>query len=440
MNAKELLAYIASPDTQKRFAELYGKDKNTLEQQTRRYNSLVESFCKRYGDGTIRLFSSPGRSEIGGNHTDHNLGKVLAASIQLDCIGAIEQTDDGIITICDLTYNEDYSIDVNKTARVEGEKGSIALVRGMIEGFKQAGFKVGGFKGMFTSSVIAAAGVSSSASFEMMICLVLNQLYNGGKISVCQMASAGQFAEQKYWDKNSGLLDQMACASGGLVTIDFENPKNPASEKLNFDFSKENYNLILVNTGKGHADLSAEYSAVPNEMKAVAKLCGKETLRGVDFDTIVEKLPQIRSTCGDRAVMRALHFLAENEKVDAEVASLKNNDFKKFLSLITASGNSSWKWLQNVFVPTNAQEQPVSVCLALTERFIEKNCPANSEKPGACRIHGGGFAGVMMTLLPKELTESYKIYMHRAMGVKSGDKDPVYIMSIRPEGSIEITK
>ena len=439
MNANELLAYISSPNTQNRFAALYGSDKNTLALQTQRYNSLVEAFCKRYGDGNIRLFSSPGRSEIGGNHTDHNLGKVLAASIQLDCIGAVEQTGDGIITICDLTYNEDYSIDTNQTVRIEGEKGSIALVRGMIEGFKRAGFKVGGFKGMFTSSVIAAAGVSSSASFEMMICLILNQLYNDGKISVCQMATAGQFAEQKYWDKGSGLLDQMACASGGLVTIDFENPTSPASEKLDFDFSKENYNLILVNTGKGHADLSAEYSAVPSEMKAVAKLCGKETLRGITFDSIIEKMPQIRSACGDRAVMRAFHFLAENEKVDAEVAALKNNDFKKFLSLITDSGNSSWKWLQNVYVADNAQEQPIPVCLGLTELFIARNCPATSAKPGACRIHGGGFAGVMMALLPQELTESYKEYMHKALGVKAGDKDPVYVMSIRPEGSIEIT-
>ena len=440
MNAKELLLFIESEKTQECLKKLYGNDKNILDFQKNRYNSLIESFCKRFGDGNIRLFSSPGRSEIGGNHTDHNLGKVLAASIQLDCIAAIEKTDDGIISIVDLTYNEDFCIKVAESERKNGETGSIALVRGMIEAFKKMGFVVGGFKGVFTSSVIAAAGVSSSASFEMLICLILNNLYNEQKLSICQMASIGQFAEQKYWDKNSGLLDQMACASGGLVSIDFENPKNPKCEKIDFDFSKENYDLILVNTGKGHADLSAEYSAVPNEMKAVANFLGKETLRGVNFEQIIENLPQLRENCGDRAVMRAFHYLAENEKVEKEIDALKNNNFKSFLSLITASGNSSWKWLQNVYVATNQTEQPICVSLALTETFIEKNCPPNSEKPGVCRIHGGGFAGVIMAFLPKELTENYKNYMYKALGVKEGENSPIYIMSIRPKGAVEITK
>lgn len=429
---------LFSDSIQKTFAKIYGNEACILKEQNTRYENLLSSFEKRYNKNAERLFSSPGRSEISGNHTDHNLGKVLATSINLDCIGAVTKTDDGIITISDLTYNEDYSINTSDTARIDGEKGSIALVRGIVEGFKQNGFKVGGFSSLFTSSVIAAAGVSSSASFEMIICTILNNLYNESSISVAKLAQIGQFAENKYWDKKSGLLDQMACATGGLIQIDFETQNAPVVNQVAFDFAKENYALMIVNTGKSHADLSEEYSSIPNEMKSVAKFFGKDVLRNTNETDLISNMMAVREKCGDRAVLRALHFYEENKRVDQIVNSLVANDFKTFLKLIIESGNSSWKWLQNAYIATNEKEQSIPVCLALTEMFIQNYCPMKSERPGACRIHGGGFAGVIMALLPKEFADEYRDYMHKALNVKTADKDPVYEMSVRPLGSIEI--
>lgn len=442
MTIAEAFKFIESRKVQGLFAELYGA--NSLKEQTERYALLIKHFAERFGESDLRIFSSPGRSEISGNHTDHNLGKVLAASIQLDCIGAVSKTDNGVITVSDKTYNEDFSIDVADTAAHAGEKGSIALIRGIVQGFKDKGFAVGGFNALFTSNVIAAAGVSSSASFEMIICLILNNLYNGGKISVSEMASIGQFAENAYWYKNSGLLDQMACASGGLVAIDFADPRVPKIEKIQFDFSKEHYSLVITNTGKGHADLSAEYSSIPLEMKAVAAFFGKSVLREVSLEGLHANLKNVRAACGDRAVMRAFHFFAENNRVDAEIAALKGGRFNEFLRLVKESGNSSWKWLQNVAVPAETKEQSICVALALTEQFIEENCPldeavSKSAKPGVCRVHGGGFAGVIMALLPEELTAKYKEFMQNALGFSGGEKSPVYVMSIRPQGSIELT-
>lgn len=417
--------------------ELYGKEQ--IAKQAERYGLLIEEYSKRYGtqpeSPSIRLFSSPGRTEICGNHTDHNLGKVLAASIHLDCIGAVEP-DENSITIHDMTYNEDFSIDITDSARRPEEKGSAALIRGMVNYFKENSYKTGGFKACFQSDVIAAAGVSSSASFEMMIGTILNCLYNDGKLPVSVLASAGQYAENRYWDKASGLLDQTACATGGMVTIDFQNPVNPAVKKLDFDFAAQGYTMMIVNTGKSHADLSEEYSSIPKEMKAVAEVLGQKTLRGLTFDQVYSSIPLIREKCGDRAVLRALHFLEENDRVDVQAAALENNDFPTFLKIITESGNSSWKWLQNICVPNHAEEQPVAVCLALTEHFIKTKVPGKA----ACRIHGGGFAGVIQAFIPVEFEAEYREYMEKALGwtKDSGKKSPVYSMKIRSLGSIEL--
>ena len=422
------------------FEKLYGTDANVIEQQMVRYEALKKAYSQKFGTSpdasSIRLFSSPGRTEIGGNHTDHNLGKVLAASIQLDCIGAVEARAD-VIHVYDLTYNEDYEVSISDSERHEGEKGSIALLRGIIQGFKNAGYNVGGFNACFTSDVIAAAGVSSSASFEMMLGTILNCLYNDSKLTVSDIARVGQFAENTYWDKASGLLDQTACATGGLVTIDFAEPKKPVVQQIPFDFSSQGYSMMIVNTGKGHADLSAEYSSIPNEMKSVARFFKQETLRGLSFADIAENLPALRKECGDRAVLRAMHFFTENDRVDEEAAALKAGNFSAFLKGITASGNSSWKWLQNISVPGFPEEQPIAVCLALTEQFIKEYC-ANS-MPAACRVHGGGFAGVIQAFIPNSLVEKYTAYMNTALGWKEGNgRSPVYRMGIRPLGSIEI--
>ncbi|MGI5174535.1 galactokinase [Treponema sp. OMZ 840] len=426
---------------------LYGTDGAVLAAQTARYADLEKQWHTRFGGvqksgGTadtqktvLRFFSSPGRSEIGGNHTDHNLGKVLAASINQDCIAAVQPCGDGIVYICDITYNKDFSIDTADTAYREGEGGSEALIRGMLQGFKNAGYRVGGFKACITSDVIRAAGVSSSASFEMLICLILNNLYNNGSVPLESLAAIGQFAENAYWHKKSGLLDQTACAFGGLIAIDFQNPQAPLIEKIPFDFAKENFDLIIVNTGTGHADLSEEYSAIPSEMKAVAAALGTEHLRKLSFEDVYNHIGRIRRQCGDRALLRALHFFEENRRVENEAAALKAGDFRGFLKLVGESGASSWKYLQNICVSGKPAEQPIALCLALTERFLnEKGCG------GACRVHGGGFAGVIQVFMPKPLSAAYRSYMEKALDFSPGSdkKSPVFFMSIRGIGATEV--
>ncbi|EPF31399.1 hypothetical protein HMPREF9194_01745 [Treponema maltophilum ATCC 51939] len=441
------------------FELLYGTDRSVLAAQEKRYNALAELWHRRYGTGdkdadfaSLRFFSSPGRSEIGGNHTDHNLGKVLAASIRQDCIAAVRATDDNTVYVYDPGYNADYSINIGGSdderaqAVQKGaactdadnppreEKGSAALIRGIVQGFKNAGYKTGGFKACFTSDVIAAAGVSSSAAFEMLICVILNNLFNGGKIPLTAFPAIGSFAENRYWNKKSGMLDQTACVLGSLIAIDFKNPAQPLIEKIPFDFDKEEYALMIVNTGSGHADLSEAYSAIPAEMQSVARALGKEHLRDTSFEEVYENLCRIRKTCGDRAVMRAFHFFEENERVDKEVRALKTVDFTSFLNLITESGNSSWKWLQNICIADKPESQPVAVCLALTEHFIRIH------NAGACRVHGGGFAGVIQAFIPRSLCGAYTSYMEKALGYDAGtgQKSPVFAMSIRPAGAVEI--
>lgn len=435
------------------FELLYGTEQSVLAAQECRCAALAEQWHKRYGtdnkdadSAPLRFFSSPGRSEIGGNHTDHNFGKVLAASIRQDCIAAVRATDDNTVYVYDPGYNEDYSINIGgsetsascgtntENSSRTAEKGSAALIRGIVQGFKNAGYKTGGFKACFTSDVIAAAGVSSSASFEMLICIILNNLFNGGKIPLTAFPAIGSFAENRYWNKKSGMLDQTACVLGGLIAIDFKNPAQPLIEKIPFDFDKEEYALMIVNTGSGHADLSEVYSAIPAEMQSVARALGKEHLRDLSFEDIYENLRGIRKTCGDRAVMRAFHFFEENERVDKEVRALKTGDFKSFLNLITESGNSSWKWLQNICIADKPESQPVAVSLALTERFIRVH------NAGACRVHGGGFAGVIQAFIPRSLCGAYTSYMEKALGYDAGtgQKSPVFAMSVRPAGAVEI--
>ena len=429
MTTHDAIKALDSAGIKKTFAELYGSGESTFAEQKNRYTGLLAQFRRRFGEMEIRLYSSPGRSEIGGNHTDHNHGKVLAASIQLDCIAVVSPNDTNIIHICDSIYNEDYTVDTDATLPHDGEKGSSALVRGIADGFKKAGFAIGGFYGCFASQVIPAAGVSSSAAFEMLICHILNDLYNGGSIPVEKLARIGQYAENTYWGKISGLLDQMACGSGGLIAIDFANPAAPLVEKIPFDFIAWNYRLVLVNSGGNHAVLSEEYSTVPNEMKQVARCFNKDSLRGITIEEIAKNLPSLREQCGDRAVMRSFHFIEENLRVEQEIAALKANNFSAFLRLVTDSGNSSWKWLQNVYVHSDCVwNQSVSISLALTEIFISRH---GLRDRAACRIHGGGFAGVIQVFLPNEMVEAYNQWMRDALQT---DSNPVFSMSIRPCG------
>lgn len=423
MKAVETLQLLESGQADVLMEKLYGAD-HIAENKTR-YSDLVRKFRDTFGDEDILLFSSPGRTEISGNHTDHNHGKVLAGSINLDCVGIAAINSSSRVNIVSETFNQRFTIDLNNLEPSEKKAGTIDLVKGLLKGFLESGYEIGGFDAYITSNVISSAGVSSSASFEMLLCSMINKFFNDGRMDTVAYAHIGKYSENVYWDKASGLLDQMACAVGGLITIDFLNPTAPVVEKIDFDFASQNHSLIIVQTGRGHADLSADYSSVPAEMKKVAEYFGKEVCAEISKEQVIENLKAVRQYAGDRSVMRALHFFEENKRVEAEVAALKEGRFQDFLYNITASGDSSWKWLQNCYTNSSFQEQGISVALALTELFIAE------KQKGACRIHGGGFAGVIMAMLPNDIVDEYISYIEKALGEGSA-----YRMSIRPYGAI----
>ena len=426
MNIRETLERLEAASAKELFGKLYGSDADA---NVTRYQTLVKDFADKFGEADIKLFSSPGRTEISGNHTDHNHGKVLAGSINLDCVGvaAVNHTDK--VRIVSQTFDQEFTIDLNDLAPSPAMAGTEDLVKGLLMGFKESGYEVGGFDAVITSNVISSAGVSSSAAFEMLLCSMLNTFFNDGRMNAVAYAHIGKYSENHYWNKASGLLDQMACAVGGLITIDFYEPQAPKVEKIEFDFASQDHSLIIVNTGKGHADLSADYSSVPSEMKKVAEFFGKEVCAQITEDQVIGQLAEVRAYAGDRSVMRALHFFEENKRVDAEVAALKEGRFGDFLANITASGNSSWKWLQNCYTEAAVQEQGITIALALTELFIAE------KQRGACRVHGGGFAGVIMAMLPNDIVDEYIEMIEKALGAGSA-----YRMSIRPYGAVCVSE
>lgn len=409
------------PETAK-LQEIYGE----TEISGARFKNLADNFSKIYGQDKAEYFTAPGRTEIIGNHTDHNGGKVIAGSINLDTIGAAYPNGTQVIRITSEGYRDEIVVDLTKLSKSNYKKGTAALVAGMMEGAQKNGFETGGFDAYVSTNVIAAAGVSSSASFEMLICAIFDYFSNENKIGYVEYAKIGQYAEHEYWLKQSGLLDQMACAVGGVISIDFKEDM-PKVEKLDFGYDQLGYDLIIVNTGKGHADLSAEYSAVPVEMKNAAKVFGKEVLADVEEQEFMANINKVRKEAGDRAVMRALHFFGEQKRVDKAVKAIKEKDYPTFLECITKSGNSSWKWLQNCFATKDEREQAVPVALALTELFIEE------KGRGYCRVHGGGFAGVIAAVLPHDLTPEYVETMTPYMG-----KENIYVMQIRQTGAVHM--
>lgn len=425
MKAANVAEVVKSEKAVSLFKQMYGE--NRVEENAKRYEMVAEGFAKEFGDREFEFFTAPGRTEIGGNHTDHNHGKVLAGSVHLDCVAAASANGTHTVTLISETYNQRLVIDLDNLAPTEKTTGTEPLVKGIFAGLLEKGFKVDGFDAYVTSNVIGGAGVSSSASFEMLVCVIVDYLFNDGKIGVVAYAKAGQYAENKYWLKGSGLLDQLACAVGGMITIDFADIENPKIREIQCNFDEMGHDLVIINTGKGHADLSAEYSAVPNEMKKVAEYFGKEVLQQVDEDAVIENVRAIREFAGDRGVLRAFHFFEENKRVDAEVEALEAKDFDTFLRKITESGDSSWKWLQNCYCNETPEEQSITVALALTKLYLDKI------GHGVCRVHGGGFAGVIAAFLPKEYTEGFTQYIDKALGEGSA-----YVMHIRPQGAIKV--
>jgi len=404
-------------------ARLYG----TLhDEQRRRYRNLLDKTMRRFAHNELRLFSTPGRVELGGNHTDHNGGKVLAASVHLDSIAMVEPTDDSQVVLYSEGYGEPFRVDLSRLERVQSEEGKTdALIRGIAAHLRKIGFKVGGFRGSIESNVLPGSGLSSSASIEILIATILSQLYNGGRVDTTTLSIVCQYAENQYFGKPCGLMDQIACAAGGIVSIDFRIADKPAIDQVDTSFSEFGYTLAVCNTGGSHADLTPDYAAVPQEMRSVAEAFGKKLCREITPEQLLAEVPRLRSIVGDRAILRCLHFFADNDRVDRQIVALRERDFNSYLDAVRKAGDSSWELLQNNYSPTNLREQGVPLALALSRRFLGDD--------GAVRIQGGGFAGTMQAYVPKERFDGYRRYMEDLFGSGS-----VTQIGVRSAGTTEI--
>ncbi|MBR0541056.1 MAG: galactokinase [Clostridia bacterium] len=408
-----------------RFRAVYVTDAE-IKAQYERYCSLADDFDEVFSaDRDVRMFSAPGRTEVGGNHTDHNHGRVLAAGINLDAIALASKNDDNTVRVKSKGYAMDV-VDLSDLSVHESETGhSPALVRGVMKGFENLGYKTGGFDAVTASRVLSGSGLSSSAAYEVLVGTMVNYLYNDGKVDPVTIAKIAQYAENEYFGKPCGLMDQMACSVGSFISIDFENPAEPVIEKVNFDFASCGHSLCIVDTKGSHSNLTDEYAAIRIEMESVAKYFGKSVLREVDREEFEKNIPELRKAVGDRAVLRAIHFYNDNDRVVKEVAALKAHDFEAFKSLILESGASSYMYNQNVFATKQPDIQPVSLALSISEAVLKGK--------GAWRVHGGGFAGTIQAFVPNDLLEKYKAEIERIFGEGS-----CYVLSVRPVGGAEI--
>lgn len=421
-NRVEIIEKIQSAD--KILEELYGSE--NVSKQKERYIHAVESFCEIYGErDDLLIFSAPGRTEIGGNHTDHNLGRVLAGSVNLDVIAVASKNDDGFIRVKSEGYLADTVAIEDLSVHPEEAGKSVALVRGMTAIFQEKGYQIGGFDAYTTSSVLKGSGLSSSAAFEVLVGTMLNGLFNEGEVSPVEIAKMSQYSENTYFKKPCGLMDQMASSVGGIITIDFKDKENPVIEKVDFDFSKSGYALCIVDTGGNHADLTDEYASIPSEMKAIAGYFGKSFMREVTKAEMLSEISQLREQFGDRAVLRAFHYLDDNERVVKEVEALNNNDFDTFKELIVASGNSSFRFLQNVYATVNPKEQGLSLAIYLAQNLLEGK--------GAYRVHGGGFGGTTQNFVPVDMVDEFKSVIESVFGAGK-----CHILFIRNHGGIRV--
>lgn len=422
--SSELKAKLGTNEFDAALSRIYKTEE--VEAQKARYIRIAESFEEFYGAGReVCVFSAPGRTEVGGNHTDHNHGKVLAASVNLDAVAVAAVNDENIVRVKSEGYKMDVA-DLSDLGVMPNERGrSASLVRGVCAGFKNRGYKIGGFDAATASNVLSGSGLSSSAAFEVLLGTMLNHLYNDGKVSAVEIAQIAQFAENEYFGKPCGLMDQMACSVGGFVQIDFKDPSVPVINKVDFDFASCNHALCIVDTGGNHADLTDEYAAVRGEMETAASKLGKSVLRDVDRDEFEKNIAVIRDSAGDRAVLRALHFFNENERVDKQAAALAKGDFEEFKSLIIESGFSSYMYNQNVYTCKAPASQPVSLALAMCQDILKGK--------GAWRVHGGGFAGTIQAFVPADTLYEFKSKICSVFGEKS-----CYVLNIRPEGGVRV--
>lgn len=409
---------ILSGDFDKDFSLLYGETENSK----KRYLNACDSFKEIFSDNReIFLFSAPGRTEVGGNHTDHQHGCVLAGSVNLDVIAVVALNQDNVVRIKSQGFPMD-EIELSNLSPIDTEKGkSPALIRGMCGIMKDMGYNVSGFDAYTTSNVLKGSGLSSSAAFEVLIGVIINGLFNQNKADSVTIAKIAQKAENVYFGKPCGLLDQMASSVGGFTAIDFKDPVNPVINKVDFNISEKNHSLCIVNTGGNHSNLTSDYADITVGCKDVAKFFGKEFLRDVDENDFYSNLKELRKTVSDRGILCAIHFFDENKRAVMQADALREGRFEDFLNLIKESGNSSFKYLQNVYSARFPNEQGISVALALTERFLKGR--------GASRVHGGGFAGTIQAFVPNDILNDYKEMIEKVFGEGS-----CYILNIRSVG------
>ena len=423
-HTEDIILKLETAEIQAQFRYLYGEDEALLKIQQERYAGLIRRHAELFGekDG-IQLISAPGRTEIGGNHTDHNHGRVLAAAVNLDALCAASPREDLTVRFHSEGYDPiemdltDLSVHPEETGTTKG------LIRGVAYGMKQAGYRIGGFDAAVTSTVAGGSGLSSSAALEVMLTGILDSLYNAFDMPYVLRAQISKQAENLYFGKPSGLLDQMASAAGGLVTVDFRDTDQPEVEAISYDFAKKGYSLVVVATGGSHANLTDQYAAIPAEMKSVAQCFGQPVLRGLTVEQMTEKIGELRSKVSDRALLRAFHFIQEDERVPEQVAALKEDRIRDFLKLIIDSGRSSYMYLQNIYA--DPADQSLSLALCLAENMLQGR--------GAWRIHGGGFAGTTLNFVPQDLTEKFVNVMEQAFG-----EGACSVLNIRPVGAARV--
>ena len=420
MKVTEIIAKIKEGAYADTFSMLYPQ--KTYDEVATRYTYVLNSYKELYGDETVSVFSAPGRTELSGNHTDHNHGKVLAAAVDLDIIGVAGRREDGKIRLRSVGYDIENVVDIKNLDPAKSIPGSSsALIEGIADYFKKNRYEIGGFNAFSESKVATGSGLSSSAAFEVVVGGMMSGLYNNGEVTPYELAVAGKYAENEFFGKPCGLMDQMASAVGGVVGIDFDESVNGKAdiEKIDIDFNKHGYSLIVVNAGGSHADLTPEYAAIPSEMKSVAKLFGKDTLRYVNKDEFYKNIGTVRKKVGDRAVLRAIHFFDENDRVDAQREALKKGDLEAYFAGVEGSGNSSEYNLQNIYPCCSVTERSISLALTMAKKAGAK----------VARVHGGGFAGTIQAYVPHDKKEAFVKSMEACFG-----DDCCFVLSIRPCG------
>ncbi|HJC11613.1 MAG TPA: galactokinase [Candidatus Blautia merdigallinarum] len=409
---------------EKLFQDIY-QDENEAKRQNTRYAQAVEKFEELFGESQVEIYSAPGRSEVGGNHTDHQHGMVLATSINLDAIGVVSPAESSVIQVVSEGYDM-VEVDTDDLEEKYEEEGTTAaLIRGVAAALAEKGYKIGGFRAYITSDVLIGAGLSSSAAFEIIMGTIFSGLFNNMEIDPVEIAKVGQYAENVYFGKPCGLMDQMASAVGGLIHIDFKDPQAPSVKKVPSDFQAYQYSLCIVDTKASHANLTDDYAKIPEEMKRVADFFKKKVLREVEEQEFFAQIPGLRSILGDRPVLRALHFFGEEKRVEQQVEALEKGEFQKFLELVKESGNSSFKYLQNIYINRDEQNQAMSIALGASESILQNH--------GVSRVHGGGFAGTIQVFVENSYVEEYRKRIDQIFG-----RGSCHVLKVRQQGGIKV--